>query len=76
VQPGGQAANPPTRLIGHSPVGLAHGLADGLVDGLTAATRSQSPAARPGDLDPGKHYLPLRSGGGGEFGGLSPLGLQ
>src|SRR5262245_58553022 len=41
MQPGGQAAYPPTRLIGHDPVGLAHGLADGLVDGLTAAARPQ-----------------------------------
>src|SRR5262249_52754870 len=41
MQPDGQAAYPPTRLIGHYPVGLAHGLADGLVDGLTAAARPQ-----------------------------------
>src|SRR5262249_54520980 len=41
VQPGGQAAYPPARLIGHDPFRLAHGLADGLVDGLTTAARPQ-----------------------------------
>ena len=36
VQPGGESAHPPAGLVGHHPVGLAHGLADGLVDRLAA----------------------------------------
>src|SRR5262249_52049709 len=36
VQPGRVSAHPPSGLVGHDPVGLAHGLADGLVDRLAA----------------------------------------
>jgi hypothetical protein len=48
-------ASPPTRLIGHNPVGLAHGLPDGLVNWFAARGGPQygvdAAAATKGDTE-------------------------
>jgi hypothetical protein len=41
VEPGRVSAHPPSGLVGHDPVGLAHGLADGFVDRLAAGGGTQ-----------------------------------
>jgi hypothetical protein len=62
VQPGGQAAYPPTCLIGHHPVGQTHDLSDGLIDRFAAGDGPQDGMDAAAATEPDTEEAPQAAG--------------